>query len=100
MSAVILRFPGPKLSREEGLAAETARVVSERLRVVREAIAERARNTNATSGQKFAALQAALVEVQRGSSLGGAIAVGYQALPSVRRPARVITWPTDPRPAA
>lgn len=83
MSAVIVEFP------------KTARANAARLRAVREAIAARAKETNATAAQKFNALQVALVAIHRGESAGWAMQLGYRQLPAVRQQAfRQPTFPT------
>jgi hypothetical protein len=96
MSAVILRFPDLFTPRTHALP-EPVPPGSERLRVLNEAISERARATDATAAQKFKARQEGLKELQRGSSLGGAIAVAWQELPRKRI---ALLSPVDPRPAA
>lgn len=96
MSAVILRFPDLFVSRTHALPAPVP-PGSERLRVLNEAISERARNTNATALQKFNARHVGIEELHRGSSLGGAIAAAWQELPRKRISLQA---PTGPRPAA
>jgi hypothetical protein len=90
MSAVILHFPRVA---QAHTAEREAEKIAVRLRNVREALSERAQVTNATSDQKWRAVQAAMLSISRGESLGAATQAGYDELPSVRkRTSFVPTW--------
>jgi hypothetical protein len=82
MSAVILHFPRVA---QAHMAEREAQKIGDRLRAVRQALTTRAVATNATSDQKWRAVQAALAVINTGGSMGGAIQAGYDELPSVRQ---------------
>ena len=71
-----------------------ARAVSARRRAVKESVDARAKETCAPLEQRRKALAAALAELDRGGSAGWAIQLGYNELPSLRRPAYRV--PTSP----
>jgi hypothetical protein len=96
MSAVILPFPRIFVSRTQELPVPIPSG-SERIRVLNEAIAERARKTNATAAEKFRARQEGLKQLHLGKSLGVAIPAAWAEMPSTRDS---VVWPLDPRPAA